>query len=148
MCGIVAVVPLKAGLGQAELKRRSIRMAETIAHRGPDADGCWVDPAGRIALAHRRLSIIDLSPAGMQPMASVSGRYTIVFNGEIYNYAALRADLSPQAWRGHSDTEVLLAAIETFGIEAALTRCVGMFATAMLQSTAAITHDFEIIEDQ
>lgn len=114
-------------------------MARTIAHRGPDDSGLWVDEAAGVALGHRRLSILDLSPAGHQPMVSASGRYVIAFNGEIYNHLELRADLektnaggtAAMAWRGHSDTETLLAAIEAWGITATLKKCVGMFAFAL-----------------
>lgn len=107
------------------------RMSDAIIHRGPDDSGVWIDEAAGIALAHRRLSILDLSPAGHQPMASPSGRYVIVFNGEIYNHLDLRAALSSITWHGHSDTETLLAAFEAWGIEATLKKCVGMFALAL-----------------
>ena len=106
-------------------------MTDRIAHRGPDDRGAWSDPAAGIVLGHRRLSILDLSPAGHQPMASPSGRYCIAFNGEIYNHLALRADLPGIHWRGHSDTETLLAAFEAWGLEATLQRSVGMFAIAL-----------------
>jgi asparagine synthase (glutamine-hydrolysing) len=110
-------------------------MADALAHRGPDDAGVWSDPVAGVALAHRRLSIVDLSPEGHQPMVSARGRYVVVFNGEIYNYpelrAALEAERAAPAWRGHSDTEVLLAAIEHWGLEAALRRFVGMFAFAL-----------------
>ncbi len=111
------------------------RMADTLFHRGPDDAGVWVDASAGIALAHRRLSILDLSPAGHQPMVSASGRYIIVFNGEIYNHLELRAELEKAdkapAWRGHSDTETLLAAFEDWGVEAALAKTVGMFAIVL-----------------
>jgi asparagine synthase (glutamine-hydrolysing) len=111
-------------------------MADAIAHRGPDDAGVWCDPAAGLALAHRRLAILDLSPAGHQPMASATGRYVIAFNGEIYNHQALRRELDAagllqQPWRGHSDTETLLAAIEAWGLASALQRCAGMFALAL-----------------
>jgi asparagine synthase (glutamine-hydrolysing) len=111
-------------------------MAEAIAHRGPDDAGLWCDPQAGLALAHRRLSILDLSPAGHQPMASATGRLVIAFNGEIYNHLALRQELErsgllQRPWRGHSDTETLLAAIEAWGLEAALQRCAGMAALAL-----------------
>lgn len=111
------------------------RMGDAIAHRGPDDSGVWADVGAIIGFSHRRLAILDLSPAGHQPMASDSGRYVIVFNGEIYNHLELRAALESlgrsQPWRGHSDTETLLAAFESWGIEKTLGRCVGMFGIAL-----------------
>jgi asparagine synthase (glutamine-hydrolysing) len=110
------------------------RMNGTLRHRGPDDEGVWVDAEAGIALAHRRLSILDLSSAGHQPMVSVSGRYVLVYNGEIYNHEELRARVeatSPTRWRGHSDTETLLGAIEVWGLSRTLRQCVGMFALAL-----------------
>jgi asparagine synthase (glutamine-hydrolysing) len=105
-------------------------MAAAIAHRGPDDAGLWCQPDAGLALAHRRLAILDLSPAGHQPMLSASGRYVIAFNGEIYNHQALRQELQGP-WRGHSDTETLLASIEAWGLEEALQRSAGMWALAL-----------------
>lgn len=111
-------------------------MAGRLYHRGPDDAGAWADEAAGMALGHRRLAIVDLSAAGHQPMASGIGRYVLVFNGEIYNHLALRAELqaagaAPAAWRGHSDTETLLAAFERWGVEPTLQKTVGMFAIAL-----------------
>jgi asparagine synthase (glutamine-hydrolysing) len=106
-------------------------MCARISHRGPDDLGVWSDPESGLTLGHRRLSIVDLSPQGHQPMISTSGRYVVVFNGEIYNHLELRAGLEPQSWRGHSDTETLLACFERHGIEASLPLLVGMFAIAV-----------------
>jgi asparagine synthase (glutamine-hydrolysing) len=116
-------------------------MALTIVHRGPNDGGVWFDGQAGIALAHRRLSILDLSPAGHQPMASKSNRYVIAFNGEIYNHLELRRELemTPKlkrdgksiSWCGHSDTETLLAAFEAWGIESTLKKTVGMFAISL-----------------
>jgi asparagine synthase (glutamine-hydrolysing) len=112
-------------------------MAGALAHRGPDDQGVWADAEPGVGLCHRRLAIVDLSPAGHQPMHSASGRYVLTFNGEIYNHQALRAELEGLGavdnggWRGHSDTETLVEAIAAVGLEAAIERCVGMFAFAL-----------------
>lgn len=131
MCGIAGFIDFArqtsadVGLSLAE------SMAGAIRHRGPDDGGTWCDASQGVFLAHRRLSIVDLSAAGHQPMASLSGRYVIVFNGEVYNHSEIRQQLSGVAWRGNSDTEVMLAAIEQWGLEAAVQQFVGMFAFAL-----------------
>jgi asparagine synthase (glutamine-hydrolysing) len=107
------------------------QMGAALAHRGPDDSGAFYDEAAGMGLAFRRLSIIDLSPEGHQPMVSASGRFIIIFNGEIYNFEEIRAELGDRRWRGHSDTEVILEAIERWGLELALKRFVGMFAFAL-----------------
>jgi asparagine synthase (glutamine-hydrolysing) len=111
MCGIVGLVDTGRGLGPDRLRTAVIAMRDSLAHRGPDDQGVWVDPAGVCGLGHRRLSILDLSPLGHQPMADDSGQVAITFNGEIYNYRELAADLESQGarFKGQSDTEVLLA---------------------------------------
>ena len=119
-------------------------MASRLAHRGPDDGDIWLDREARFALAHRRLSVLDLSQAGHQPMSSVSGRYVIAFNGEIYNHLELRKSLTDCTWRGYSDTETLLGAVAAWGIEAALKQCVGMFAFALwdrLDRTLTLARD-------
>ncbi len=128
--------------GAEELDRILSRMTTTLAHRGPDDNGLWLDQAAGVGLGHRRLSIQDLSPLGHQPMVSPSGRYVIVYNGEVYNFEEIRRALCDQAitWRGHSDTEVILAAIETWGLETALQRFVGMFAFALWDSQSQTLH--------
>jgi asparagine synthase (glutamine-hydrolysing) len=132
MCGIAGLIATTSGI---DLEATVRRMSNVLVHRGPDHAGFWFDTVLGIALVHRRLSIIDLSPLGHQPMHSVGERYTIVFNGEIYNFEEIRAELESlnlaPVWRGRSDTEVLLAAIETWGFQGALTRAVGMFAIAL-----------------
>lgn len=133
MCGIAGFFATNTLPQQAGEWVRA--MGDSLAHRGPDGRDEWLDEGAGIALAHRRLSIVDLSPAGRQPMTSADGRWVIVFNGEIYNHPELRrqleaAGLAP-VWRGHSDTETLLAAIAAWGLVTALQRAVGMFAMAV-----------------
>lgn len=121
MCGIAGLLAPDARAAQV--------MIDTLAHRGPDADGVWCEDG--VALAHRRLAIIELSDAGAQPMVSACGRYVTVFNGELYNHLDVRRDLGPVNWRGHSDTETLLAAATRWGADGLMTRFVGMFALAL-----------------
>jgi asparagine synthase (glutamine-hydrolysing) len=133
MCGIVGFWEA-SNSDSAVACQYAEKMANTIAHRGPDDDGIWHDQQESLVLTHRRLSILDLSPAGRQPMHSQSERFVIIFNGEIYNHLELREklqDSGKDSWRGHSDTETLLEAIETWGLEEALRNCVGMFALAL-----------------
>ena len=139
MCGLAGfwVVEVK-GQSANDLNRTARIMVSTLASRGPDDSGSWVDPVSGIALGHRRLAILDLSVAGHQPMRTLSSRFIISFNGEIYNHLAVRAELGEVGvrprWRSHSDTETLLAAIEHWGVEDTLKRCVGMFAFALWDS--------------
>ncbi|WNC45872.1 asparagine synthase (glutamine-hydrolyzing) [Thermosynechococcus sp. GLH187] len=132
MCGLVGFLNA-AFLGDWAATIR--KMNGTLSHRGPDDEGVWIDEAAGIALGHRRLAILDLSPAGHQPMASACGRYVLVFNGEIYNHLELRQELTALGaappWRGHSDTETLLAAFSHWGVTTALEKLVGMFALAL-----------------
>ena len=132
MCGITGFYQAGAADGEAMVHALHA-MAQSLTHRGPDSEGFWVDGNCGIYLGHRRLSIQDLSPLGNQPMLSRSGRYVIIFNGEIYNFLELRADLEKEEWRfkGGSDTEVMLAALEVWGLERALASFTGMFAFAL-----------------
>jgi asparagine synthase (glutamine-hydrolysing) len=134
MCGIAGYLSLDTdACTQAPAILRA--MTDAIRHRGPDDGGMWHDSEQGVALGMRRLAIIDLSPAGAQPMVSASGRYVLVFNGEIYNHKELRARLEREGrapnWRGHSDTEVLLAAIDVWGLAPALQAANGMFGLAL-----------------
>lgn len=130
MCGIAGV---NANDNRAAIEGMLVKMSAAIAHRGPDADGTWIAPNANIGFAHRRLSIIDLSTAANQPMTSASGRYVLTYNGEIYNFQQLRSELerADYAFRSQSDTEVILAGIEIWGLEGALERFIGMFAFAL-----------------
>jgi len=153
MCGIAGFVRFSS-LGGPDLLIDTVRkMTDRLVHRGPDDSGVCIDTEAGIGLGHRRLSILDLSPEGRQPMASVSGRYVIVFNGEIYNFSQIRKELDNAAvtelnkqnlssfnWRGHSDTEVALAAIEFWGLEGAVKRFGGMFAFALWDRKERILH--------
>jgi len=141
MCGIAGILRARGPAG-LELEAIAERMGEELAHRGPDSAGTWADASAGVALAHRRLAILDLSPNGAQPMRSASGRYVTTFNGEIYNHADLRLELARRghAFRGHGDTEVLLAAVEAWGIRGALERANGMFALAVWDGRERLLH--------
>ena len=137
MCGVTGILCSEY---KKDLVKTIRSMTETIHHRGPDDVGVWLDDSAGVALGHRRLSIVDLSAAGHQPMESSGGRYVLVFNGEIYNHKDIRQQLEvgskqqsrePIQWRGHSDTETLLACFEAWGIEETLNKAVGMFAIAL-----------------
>lgn len=130
MCGIAGIIDPHAPSDVTDATVR--RMAAAIAHRGPDEDGFFLDASAGVALGHRRLSVVDLSPAGAQPMASRSGRWVVIYNGELYNQYEVRRELgaSVPSWRGHSDTETLVEAIDEWGIDGALARLEGMFAIA------------------
>lgn len=135
MCGIAGFFDGRGATGKERLEATAQAMARRLKHRGPDDAGVWADENVQMALAHRRLSIIDLTAAGHQPMASESGRYVIVYNGESYNFQEIRDEVgqgpAAPAWRGHSDTEAILAAIERWGVEKTIKRINGMFAFAL-----------------
>ncbi len=132
MCGIAGLLSARQ-IDEITIRR----MTDAIRHRGPDDQGLWIDREAGVGLGHRRLSIIDLTPSGHQPMISASGRYVLSYNGEIYNHGALRGEVeaaggAPEGgWRGHSDTETLVEAIALWGLKDALGKCVGMFALAL-----------------
>ena len=143
MCGIAGILG-----GNDILEDRLQAMAVSLRHRGPDDHGVWFDTDARIGLAHTRLSILDLSTAGHQPMSSASGRFIISFNGEIYNHLDLRTQLqgagSAPNWRGHSDTETLLAGFDNWGVESTVQKTIGMFAFAVwdkLTQTLTLARD-------
>jgi asparagine synthase (glutamine-hydrolysing) len=135
MCGICGYLDARAATGQDELLATVAAMAATMPHRGPDDQGVWAEARTGVALGQCRLSIIDLSPQGHQPMVSADGRWVTVYNGEAYNFAEVRAELEAQVgplpWRGHSDTEVLLECVARWGVETTLKRLNGMFALAL-----------------
>src|SRR5260370_5159430 len=137
MCGIAGVIDPTATRSSDALAHIAQMMAATLGQRGPDAEGTWADPAGGIALGFRRLAVVDRGAAGSQPMRSPSGRYVAVFNGEVYGYEGLREQLDAHdriRWRGHSDTEVLLAAVDGWGVRGALSRSNAMLALAAWDS--------------
>jgi asparagine synthase (glutamine-hydrolysing) len=136
MCGLTGFLGGPLALVRDEAEALLSRMGDAIIHRGPDSGGVWSDPACAIGLAHRRLSIVDLSAAGAQPMVSHSGRYVIAFNGEIYNHLRIREALERDGltgvpWRGSSDTETFLCGLEAWGLVPMLRRSIGMFALAV-----------------
>lgn len=134
MCGIAGFLNAQADTSLEGLTDQLTQMGQAIAYRGPDASDCWADPQQGIGFVHRRLSVIDLSPAGNQPMISQDQRYIIVYNGEVYNADLLRADLEragKTTFNGHSDTEMILESIATFGVRETVAKLIGMFAFAL-----------------
>jgi len=142
MCGIAGFMNVSKDLGKVDLKNRITAMTDSLGHRGPDDKGVWVDQENGIGLGHRRLSILDLSKSGAQPMKSASGRYQVVYNGEIYNFPSLKRRLSEKGhkFKGTSDTEVLLACTEEWGIKKALQEMNGMFAFALWDNKDSVLH--------
>ncbi len=138
MCGIAGLWRFQ-GAKEADLRAQAHAMTQAIAYRGPDGDGHWIDAERGIALGHRRLAIIDLSPTGFQPMTSANGRIVITYNGELYNAPDIAAELA-MTFRGTSDTEILLEAITRFGVEGALARANGLFAFAAFDRATSTLH--------
>jgi asparagine synthase (glutamine-hydrolysing) len=136
MCGIAGFVDLKRRFGHDAAVELGRAMTDPIAHRGPDAAGVWADCTAGIVLGHRRLSIVDLSEAGAQPMISASGRSVLSYNGEVYNPEDLRPDIEGRGirLRGHSDTELLVEGFEAWGVVPTIKRVIGMFALAWWDS--------------
>ena len=132
MCGIAGFLDLRRRFSNQDARELARAMADRLTHRGPDASGVWADETAGIAFSHRRLSIIDITAAGAQPMISASGRSALTYNGEVYNPEELRPELEQRGirWRGHSDTEVILEGFEAWGIVATAKRLIGMFALA------------------
>lgn len=142
MCGIAGFLDLRKMRSATASEKIGRAMAHAIRHRGPDDADTWTDAAAGLTLAHRRLSIIDLSSGGRQPMVSANGRWVIAYNGEVYNFRELRRDLqqSGQAFRGNSDTEVVLEACAAWGLEATLQRLIGMFAFALWDRSEQVVY--------
>ena len=144
MCGIAGILASADGATNIDLRDVASRMLTTLSHRGPDDSAVWADLDAHVALGHRRLAVVDLSPNGRQPMMSHCGRYVISYNGEIYNHRDLRDELMAQGssiqWRGHSDTEVALAAISAWGLQSAVRRFVGMFAFALWDRSSRLLY--------
>ena len=142
MCGIAGFFTPSKSRPSHEMHAIVTAMTDAIILRGPDDSGAWVDSESGLALGHRRLSILDLSPLGHQPMTSADGRFIIVFNGEVYNFQDLRAELEPLGhnWRGHSDTEIMLAAFRQWGVVEATKRFNGMFAFAVWDKQERVLH--------
>jgi asparagine synthase (glutamine-hydrolysing) len=130
MCGLTGAFDPNQQLGADSIRQMVGEMTAAIVHRGPDGVGLWVEPQARVAFGHRRLSIIDLTEAGQQPMVSANGRWVIAYNGEMYNTAAIRELLGEMKYRGHSDTEVLVEAFARWGVEVTISRINAMFALA------------------
>jgi asparagine synthase (glutamine-hydrolysing) len=142
MCGIAGYWHRSSQFSQEQCQGILTAMTDALVSRGPDSSGIWLDPAVGIGLGHRRLAILDLSPEGAQPMLSQSGRYALVFNGEIYNFGGLRTELCSLGYqfRGHSDTEVMLAAFTEWGVKTALQKFLGMFAFALWDTQDRVLH--------
>ena len=147
MCGIAGLLDLKRQFGPDALRSIASRMADSLRHRGPDDRGVWTDAEAGAALGHTRLAIIDLSPAGAQPMISSCGRFVLSYNGEIYNAPELRAELQAagRPFRGHSDTEVMVEGFAVWGVRPTIERLIGMFAFAVWDRS---THRLTLARDR
>lgn len=139
MCGITGLMSLRPGR-KSSLESGILGMNAALRYRGPDGGDIWIDADVGVALGHRRLSVVDLSSAGTQPMHSQCGRWVIVYNGELYNSRSIAEDLPHVAWRGHSDTEVLLEACAAWGVDTAIERAAGMFAFALWDRRDRVLH--------
>jgi asparagine synthase (glutamine-hydrolysing) len=142
MCGVAGLWDRRAATAPEALATAARGMTDTLLHRGPDAGDVWCDAEAGIALGHRRLSIIDLSPAGAQPMVSSCGRFVLSYNGEVYNAEDLRPDLigAGRTFRGHSDTEIIVEGLAVWGVEATIAKLIGMFAMAIWDRRDRVLH--------
>ena len=133
MCGVVGILDPRSRRSAADSERLLAEMADVMEQRGPDGWGVWADASSGVGLGHRRLAILDLSPAGHQPMASIGGRFVISYNGEVYNHPEIAGELMARGvrFRGHSDTEILVEGFEQWGVRGTLERVDGMFAFAV-----------------
>jgi asparagine synthase (glutamine-hydrolysing) len=147
VCGFAGLFDPGHEASPEAIERQAQAMAAVLVHRGPDDQGSWSDPEGFVAFAHRRLAVVDISPTGHQPMTSADGRWVINYNGEIYNFGVLRRRLESEgvAFRGTSDTEVLLSAVQRWGLDAALDACEGMFALALWDGDR---HQLHLVRDR
>ena len=147
MCGIAGFINLKRRFGPDELAPLPRAWRVSLSHRGPDDRGVWIDAQAGVALGHTRLAIIDLSPAGAQPMISSCGRFVLSYNGEIYNAPELRAELEAagRQFRGHSDTEVMVEGFAVWGVRPTIERLIGMFAFAAWDRS---THTLTLARDR
>jgi asparagine synthase (glutamine-hydrolysing) len=147
VCGIAGVLDPQRNTSTDQLGRQALDMATALTHRGPDDGGVWVDPDGHVGFGYRRLAVIDLSQRGHQPMLSPDGRWVIIYNGEIYNFEALRRQLVSEGFmfRGNSDTEVLLGAVQSWGLDRALEASEGMFALALWDRHL---HELHLVRDR
>jgi asparagine synthase (glutamine-hydrolysing) len=144
MCGIAGLIEFAGERAPGTLARRARAMADALAHRGPDGADVWSDPDAGLALSHRRLAIVDLTPAGAQPMVSFDGRWVISYNGEVYNAESIAADpqMTGLVRRGTSDTEIIVESIARRGLDRTLADLNGMFAIALWDRATRTLHLF------
>jgi asparagine synthase (glutamine-hydrolysing) len=142
MCGIAGLIDPRIAGDRARLEAYAVAMADAIAHRGPDGSGVWSDPDAGLALSHRRLAIVDLTPTGAQPMVSADGRWAISYNGEVYNARTIarKPEMTGISYRGTSDTEVIVESVARRGLDRTLADLNGMFAIAFWDRATRTLH--------